>query len=79
MDNKKARLLNMAYDKLTILGDLRTDLHIEKFEEMLIQFGFEKQNIRVGISATKIFSIIKNLVISNLETKPDMLNLTRCV
>lgn len=42
MDNKKARLLNMAYDKLTILGDLRTDLHIEKFEEMLIQFGFEK-------------------------------------
>lgn len=42
MDNKKAKLLNMAYDKLTILGDLRTDLHIDRFEEMLIQFGFEK-------------------------------------
>lgn len=32
----------MAYDKITILGDLRTNLHIDRFEEMLIQFGFEK-------------------------------------
>lgn len=43
MENKRLKPLNVAFDKITVLGDLKQDTHLERFKEYLEEKGFKKQ------------------------------------